>query len=54
MNFEISKTSNPHRLLLSLLDKINLKRSHKLLLYQSLASILYLSNLSIYLYFEYI
>ena len=29
MNSENSKTSNPHRLLLNLLDKINLKRSDK-------------------------
>ena len=29
MNSENSKTSNPHKLLLNLLDKINLKRSDK-------------------------
>ena len=29
MNSENSKTSNPHRLLLNLSDKINLKRSNK-------------------------
>ena len=29
MNSENSKTSNPHRLLLNLSDKINLKRSDK-------------------------
>ena len=29
MNFENSKTFDSHRLLLSLLDKINLKRSDK-------------------------
>ena len=29
MNSENSKTSHPHRLLLSLTDKINLKRSDK-------------------------
>ena len=29
MNSENSKTSNPHRLLLNLLDKISLKRSDK-------------------------
>ena len=29
MNSEISKTSDPHRLLLNLFDKINLKRSDK-------------------------
>ena len=29
MNSENSKTSDPHRLLLNLRDKINLKRSHK-------------------------
>ena len=39
MNSENSKTSDPHRLLLNLLDKINLKRSNKYVV---------LSNLSIY------
>ena len=39
MNSENSKTSDPHRLLLNLSDKINLKRSHKYVA---------LSNLSIY------
>ena len=39
MNSENSKTSDPHRLLLSLSDKVNLKRSDK---YSAL------SNLSIY------
>ena len=39
MNSENSKTSAPHRLLLNLLDKINLKRSEKYVA---------LSNLSIY------
>ena len=39
MNYENSKTSDPHRLLLNLLDKINLKRSNKYV---------DLSNLSIY------
>ena len=39
MNSEISKTSDPYRLLLNLSDKINLKRSDK---YVSL------SNLNIY------
>ena len=39
MNSENSKTSDPHRLLLKLLDKINLKRSDKYIA---------LSNLSIY------
>ena len=29
LNSENSKTSNPHKLLLNLLDKINLKRSDK-------------------------
>ena len=29
MNSETSKTSNPYKLLLNLLDKINLKRSDK-------------------------
>ena len=36
-NPAISKTSDRHRLLLNLSDKINLKRSDKLLLYQILA-----------------
>ena len=39
MNFRDSKTSDPHRLLLNLSDKINLKRSNKYVA---------LSNLSIY------
>ena len=39
MNYENSKTSDLHRLLLNLLDKINLKRSDKYVA---------LSNLSIY------
>ena len=39
MNSESSKTSDPHRLLLNLSDKINLKRSDKYVA---------LSNLSIY------
>ena len=39
MNSENSKTSDPHRLLLNLRDKINLKRSDKYVA---------LSNLSIY------
>ena len=39
INSEYSKTSDPHRLLLILSDKINLKRSYK---YAAL------SNLSIY------
>ena len=29
MNYEKSETSDPHRLLLNLLDKISLKRSDK-------------------------
>ena len=40
MNSGNSKVSDPHRLLLNLADKINLKRSDKyvvLLLYQTLA-----------------
>ena len=36
MNSENSKTSNPHKLLLSLSDKINLEMI-KMLLYQTLA-----------------
>ena len=43
MNFENSKTSDPHRLLLNLSDKINLKRSDKYIA---------LSNLSIYYTWE--
>ena len=39
MNSEVSKTSDPHRLLLSISDKINLKRSDKYVA---------LSNLCIY------
>ena len=39
MNSENSKTSNPHRLILNLTDKINLKRTDKYVV---------LSNLSIY------
>ena len=39
MNSEKIKTSDPHRLLLSLIDKINMKRSDKYVA---------LSNLSIY------
>ena len=39
MNFKNSETSDPHRLLLNLTDKINLKRSDKYIA---------LSNLSIY------
>ena len=39
MNFRDSKTSDPHRLLLNLSDKIDLKRSNKYVA---------LSNLSIY------
>ena len=37
MNSENSKTTDPHRLLLNLTDKINLNRSDKMLLYQALA-----------------
>ena len=39
MNSEVSKTSDPHRLLLNISDKINLKRSDKYVA---------LSNLCIY------
>ena len=39
MNSKNSETSDPHRLLLNLVDKINLKRSYKYVA---------LSNLSIY------
>ena len=44
MKFEYSKTSDPHRLLLNLSDKINLKRSHKYVA---------LSNYSIYCTWKY-
>ena len=37
MNSENSKTSDPHRLLLNISDKINLKRSDKYVAYQILA-----------------
>ena len=37
MNSENGKTSDPHRLLLNLLDKINLKKVINMLLYQILA-----------------
>ena len=39
MNSGKSKTSNPHRLLLNLSDKIDLKRVINMLLYQILAFI---------------
>ena len=32
MNSENGKTSDPHRVLFTLLDKINLRRSHKYVL----------------------
>ena len=38
MNSESSKTSNPHRLILNLSDKINLKGVINMLLNQTLAS----------------
>ena len=37
MSFKTSKTSDPHRLLLNLSAKIDLKRSDNMLLYQILA-----------------
>ena len=37
MNFENGKTSDPHRLLLNLTDKINLKRSDKYVALSNLA-----------------
>ena len=37
MNFENSKTSDPHRLLLNLTDKTNLEKVRNMLLYQILA-----------------
>ena len=39
-----SKTSDPHRLLLNLSDKINLKRSEKKLLYQTLLYMEYIKK----------
>ena len=38
INFENSKPSDPHRLLLNLSDKINFKKMINMLLYQILAS----------------
>ena len=37
MNSKNNERTDPHRLLLNLRDKINLKRSDKYLLYQALA-----------------
>ena len=37
MNSKTSKTYDPHRLLLNLLDKINFKKSINMLIYQILA-----------------
>ena len=37
INYENRKTSDPHRLLLNLTDKINLKEVINMLLYQTLA-----------------
>ena len=37
MNSKNSKTYDPHRLLLNLLDKINFKKSINMLIYQILA-----------------
>ena len=37
MNYENSKTSDPHRLLLNIQDKINFKKVINMLLYQTLA-----------------
>ena len=37
MNSKISGTSDPHKLLLKLTNKINLKRSDKYVVYQTLA-----------------
>ena len=44
MNSENSKTSDPHRLLLNLSDKINLKKVTKLILYQ-FRHFLYMKNI---------
>ena len=53
MNSENSKTSNPHRMLLNLLDKIDLVRSdmlfYQILLYMEILSY-YLTNLTIIYY----
>ena len=40
MNSKNSKTSDPHRLLLYLADKINLKKAINMLLYQTLSFII--------------
>ena len=40
MNSKNSKTSDPHRLLLYLADKINLRKAINMLLYQTLAFII--------------
>ena len=37
MNYENSKTSDPHRLLLNIQDKINFKKVINIMLYQTLA-----------------
>ena len=38
MNSKVSKTSAPHRLLLNLSDKINLKRSNKYVVLSNLST----------------
>ena len=45
MNSENSKSSDPHRLLLSLLDKINLKRSDKYVAWSNLIFYYILKNM---------
>ena len=39
MNFENSKTSQPHILILEVADKLDLRRGEKIFLYQTLAFI---------------
>ena len=41
MNSENSKTSDPHRILLKLADKIDLRRKDKYIVYQILAIIIH-------------
>ena len=41
MNSENSKTSDPHRILLKLTDKIDLRRKDKYIVYQILAIIIH-------------
>ena len=45
MNFENSKTSEPHVLILKLTDKLDLRRGKKMLLYQALVFVTHGMNL---------